>query len=330
VQRAAALRKMQVLRSSGMNMPDDAALEASYAHCRRIARSAARNFYYGFRLLPPPKHRALCALYAFMRWVDDISDAAAETSAKQSGLDTARDALRQAVAGNYGGNPILPAFRHTLETYGIPQRYIEELIAGAEMDLSVTGYSTFADLRAYCYRVAGTVGQCCVRVFGACDEHSLDLAERLGLAFQLTNILRDLSQDLAMGRVYLPREDFGRFHCAPQDLAAPPSPALREMLRYEADRAWRFYREGAELLKIIPPDSRAALWALGRIYSGILDKIEAREYDVTSSRVRLSAAEKTGILVQARCGWWSAENGFEKRSGDGRRTRGAVLGRGAG
>lgn len=311
-------------------MPDAAALEASYAHCKKIARSAARNFYYGFRLLPPPKHAALCALYAFMRWVDDISDAAGDAAAKRRGLDAAREVLRQALAGDYRGNLILPAFHHTLEIYHIPPRYISELIAGAEMDLTVTSYATFDDLRKYCYRVAGTVGQCCVHVFGASDTHALDLAERLGLAFQLTNILRDLSQDFAMRRVYLPQEDFARFHCRPGDLAAAPPPALQEMLRFEADRAWRFYREGAELLKIIPEDSRAALWALGRIYSGILDKIEARGYDVQSSRARLSAAEKTRILMQARCGWWSPENGFEKRSRDGRGTRGAVLGRGAG
>jgi len=312
-----------------MAMPD-AALAASYAHCERIARSAARNFYYGFRLLPAPKHGALCALYAFMRWVDDISDAGGNPGAKQRGLDAAREVLRQALAGDYRGNLILPAFHHTLQAYHIPQRYISELIAGAEMDLTVAAYATFDDLRVYCYRVAGTVGQCCVHVFGACDAHALDLAERLGLAFQLTNILRDLSQDFAVGRVYLPGEDFARFHCRPEDLAGPPPPALREMLRFEAERARLFYREGAELLKIIPQDSRAALWALGRIYSGILDKIESRAYDVQSSRVRLSAAEKTRILIQARCGWWSAENGFEKRARVGRGTRGAVLGRRAG
>lgn len=311
-------------------VPDAAALDASYAHCKKIARSAARNFYYGFRLLPGPKHAALCALYAFMRWVDDISDAEGDAGAKHRGINAAREVLRQAVAGDYGGNLILPAFHHTLETYRIPPRYIEELIAGAEMDLTVASYATFDRLRAYCYRVAGTVGQCCVHVFGACDAHTLDLAERLGLAFQLTNILRDVSQDFAMGRVYLPQEDFDRFHCRPRDLAAPVSAALKDLLQFEAERARRFYREGAELLRIIPKDSRPALWALGRIYSGILDKIEARGYDVQSSRVRLSAAEKTRILMQARCGWWSAENGFEKRFGDGRGARGAVLGRGAG
>lgn len=311
-------------------MPDAAALPASYAHCKKIARAAARNFYYGFRLLPAPKHGALCALYAFMRWVDDISDAQGDPGAKQRGLDAAREVLRQALAGDYRGNLILPAFHHTLQTYHIPPRYISELIAGAEMDLTVAAYPTFDDLRVYCYRVAGTVGQCCVHVFGAADAHALDLAERLGLAFQLTNILRDLAQDFALGRVYLPQEDFARFHRRTEELAAPPSPALQEMLRFEAERARRFYREGAELLKIIPQDSRAALWALGRIYSGILDKIELRAYDVQSSRVRLSTAEKTRILVQARCGWWSAENGFEERARVGRGTRGTVLGRRAG
>ena len=311
-------------------MSDPAALAASYDHCRHVARSAARNFYYGFRLLPRPKHAALCALYAFMRWVDDISDADGDSAAKQRGIDAARQVLRKAVAGDCGGNLILPAFHHTLVTYGIPPRYIEELIVGAEMDLTVAAYPTFERLREYCYRVAGTVGQCCVHVFGASDPHTLELAEKLGLAFQLTNILRDLSQDFAMGRVYLPQEDFARFHCRTEDVANPASPGLKDMLQFQAERAWRFYGEGAELLKIIPQDSRAALWALGRIYSGILDKIEARGYDVQSSRVRLSAAEKTAILLQAKFGWWSAQNGFEKRSRDRRGTRGAVLGRRAG
>jgi phytoene synthase len=312
-------------------MPETVALAASYDLCRRVARVSARNFYYGFRLLPREKHAALCALYAFMRWVDDISDAEDDAGAKRSGLDAARRELERAVSGDCSGNPILPAFQHTLETYGIPPLYIRELIAGAEMDLTVASYATFDDLRRYCYRVAGTVGQCCVRVFGYSDLRALELAERLGLAFQLTNILRDLSEDHARGRVYLPQEDFEHFGCRPAELAATPlRPQARELLAFEADRAWRFYREGGELLALVDRDSRAALWALGRIYSGILAKIEHRGYDVGSRRARLSAAEKTWILIRAQCGWWSREDGFEERDGDRRRTRGTVLGRRAG
>jgi phytoene synthase len=312
-------------------MPETVSLDESYELCRRIARVSARNFYYGFRLLPREKHGALCALYAFMRWVDDISDAEGDVAAKRSGLDTARQTLERAVAGNCSGNPILPAFQHTLATYRIPPLYIRELIAGAEMDLSVTSYATFDDLRLYCYRVAGTVGQCCVHVFGYSDPRALELAERLGLAFQLTNILRDLAEDSARGRVYLPQEDFDRLGCRAAEIAAsPPGKQARELLAFQAERAWRFYREGGELLSMVDRDSRAALWSLGRIYSGILAKIERRGYDVGSRRVRLSAAEKTWILVRAQCGWWSREDGFEERDSDRRRTRGTLLGRGAG
>lgn len=299
----------------------------SYAQCRRIARAEARNFYYGFRLLPWEKHAALCALYAFMRWVDDISDAPGDAGAKAEGLELARQTVDRVVHGDVSGPVILPALGHTLATYSIPCGYLDELIAGAQMDLDVASYRTFDDLRVYCHRVAGIVGQCCVRVFGFTEPRALELADRLGLAFQLTNILRDVAQDFALGRVYLPAEDLQRFRCGAGELAAaPPSAAARELFRFEAERAREFYAEGAELIPLIQEDSRAALWALARIYSGLLRKMEAREYDVTSARVGLSGAEKTWILLRARLGLWSEENGFETHSDPGRGTRRAVVG----
>lgn len=310
-------------------MPDAAALADSFAQCRRIARAEARNFYYGFRLLPREKHAALCALYAFMRWVDDISDAPGNGSAKARGLELARETVERVARGDVSGPVILPALAHTLSTYGIPRSYLDELIAGAQMDLDTASYRTFDDLRLYCHRVAGIVGQCCVHVFGFTDPHALELADRLGLAFQLTNILRDVAQDFALGRVYLPAEDLERFGCPAGALnAAPPSPASRELFRFEVERAWEFYEEGAALLPLIGRDSRAALWALARIYSGLLAKMESRGYDVTSGRVGLSAAEKTWILLRARFGLWSEENGFETHSDPGRGTRRAVVGSG--
>ena len=301
-------------------------LADSYAHCRRIARVEARNFYYGFRLLPAAKHSALCALYAFMRWVDDISDAPGDGGAKARGLELARETVERVARGDASGAVILPALAHTLSTYGIPRGYLDELIAGAEMDLGITSYRAFADLRVYCHRVAGIVGQCCVHVFGFGDSRALELADRLGLAFQLTNILRDVEQDFALGRVYLPQEDLERFGCRASELAAaPPSKPARELFRFEAQRARGFYEEGAALLPLIEEDSRAALWALARIYGGLLGKMEARDYDVTSSRVRLSAAEKTWIVLRARFGLWSEENGFETHSDPRRGTRRAVV-----
>jgi 15-cis-phytoene synthase len=305
-------------------------LAESYAHCRRIARAEARNFYYGFRLLPPPKHAALCALYAFMRWVDDISDAPGDGAAKAQGLALARETVERVARGDTSGAVILPALAHTLSTYGIPRGYLDELIAGAEMDLDVASYRAFDDLRVYCHRVAGIVGQCCVHVFGFQEARALELADRLGLAFQLTNILRDVEQDFRLGRVYLPQEDLERFGCkAAEVAAAPPSSAARELFRFEAQRARGFYEEGAALLPLIEQDSRAALWALARIYGGLLGKMEAKDYDVTSSRVRLSAAEKSWILVRARFGLWSEENGFETHSDPGRGTGRAVVGSGS-
>src|SRR5271170_2464413 len=194
-------------------MPEVISVPASYEYCRNLARVAARNFYYGFRLLPSAKRDALCALYAFMREVDDISDEPGELAVKQRGLADRRAEMDRALAGERLPSPVWPAFRDTLERYNIPSRYLHDLISGAEMDLTVNVYETFDRLREYCYRVAGTVGLCCVHVFGFSEPSAPELAERLGIAFQLTNILRDVSKDYEMGRVYLPQEDLDRFDC---------------------------------------------------------------------------------------------------------------------
>lgn len=308
-------------------MSDAARLEESFAQCRRIARAQARNFYYGFRLLPREKHAALCALYAFMRWVDDISDAPGDCAGKREGLELARKTLEGVARGDVTGPVILPALAHTLAKYRIPHGYLDELLDGAQMDLDGAEYRTFEDLWLYCHRVAGVVGQCCVCVFGFKDARALELADRLGLAFQLTNILRDIVEDSSQGRIYLPAEDLERFGCAASALAAaPPSGAARELFRFEAERARGFYAEGAALIPLIHKDSRAALWALARIYGGLLGKMAERDYDVTSARVGLSGVEKTWILLRARFGQWSEENGFETHSDPGRGTRRAVVG----
>lgn len=290
-------------------MPDDRELTASFEHCRRLARNAARNFYYGFALLPAAKRDALCALYAFMRHADDISDSDRAPQDKSKHLKEWRETLDRALEGSYGGSLILPAFHHTVKKYGIPAAYFHDLLSGAEMDLSIKSYPTFELLRRYCYCVAGTVGLCCVHVFGFSDSSALEFAAKLGIAFQLTNILRDVPEDYAMGRIYIPQEDLQRFGCSEQDLASSvASSAFIKVMQFEADRAWQFYAEGGPLLNLVNTDSQAALWTLVRIYSGILEKIEAIRYDVLAKpHPGLSAIEKAWIMLRAGTGLWKPE-----------------------
>jgi squalene synthase HpnC/squalene synthase HpnD len=314
---------------------DGATVERSYEQCRQVARKAASNFYYAFYMLPRPKRDALCAIYAFMRLVDDASDSptgsadeSSELVLKRAALSRWRALLDECAIGNTAGHFILPAFADAIKRYRIPSRYFHDLISGAEMDLLETNYATFESLQEYCYRVAGTVGLTCIHIFGYQDAHAPELAERLGIAFQLTNILRDVRSDLGMGRVYIPAEDLRRFGCTAAELErGVVTPAVRELLRFEADRAWEFYREGVRLISKVDRDSRAALWALARIYSSLLARIEDRDFDVFSERVRLSTAEKAGILLRARLGWCSEADVLEERDHNRRRAGGAFLGR---
>ena len=325
--------RVEVVRVSKGVMSEQLTIADSYNHCRNLARTAARNFYYGFLLLPPQKRDALCALYAFMRGVDDISDEPGNVEAKQRALAALRAEMDRALSGQVSGSTVWPAFRDAVERYGIPKRYLHDLISGAEMDLTVTVYETFDRLREYCYRVAGTVGLCCVHVFGFSDPRAPELAERLGIAFQLTNILRDVAKDYEMGRVYLPQEDLDRFDCNSEVefRRASASAKFVELARFETARAWQFYSEGWPLMDWIEDDSRAALWALARIYAGILEKIELRGYDVLAQPpAHLSAAEKVWILARARLGWRDPNYVVRMRERDRRRAGGAVRGRRAG
>lgn len=309
-------------------------VQASYAECNRITRAAHSSFYLSFFGLRKEKRNALCALYAFMRLVDNISDEPGDIESKRCGVARWRAMLDEACTGRTERHPILAALADTISRFQIPARYFHDLILGAEMDLTVTSYATFDRLSEYCYRVAGTVGLTCLHVFGFEDPKAPDLAERLGLAFQLTNIVRDVRSDFDMGRVYLPTEDLERFGCRAQDLRGPVSPQLRDLLEFEAGRAWRFYEEGAPLVQRVASDSRATLWALVRTYSALLARIEERGFDVFSSRVSLSSAEKIQYLLAAGLtaggtSWWKGD-ALAKRSGDRRRTGGTLLRRRAG
>jgi squalene synthase HpnC/squalene synthase HpnD len=318
----------------------------SYEECEQIARAAHSNFYYAFFLLPKPKRDALSALYAFMRLVDDVADEGNELTAKQRGLADWRAALDDAVTGEVqlvdgttalnsatpsGAAKVLPALVDTMQRYKMPARYLHDLISGAEMDLTLRTYPTFDRLREYCYRVAGTVGLTCTHVFGFDDPRALDLAEKLGLAFQLTNIIRDVHDDYALGRVYLPEEDLARYGVSPQDFGKnEASLGVRELLRFEADRAWQCYEEGAALFGFIDRESRGALWLLVHTYSALLARIEYLDFAVLGERVRLSKVEKMLFIAKARFGRLSEENILEKRDRDRRRAGGTGSQRRAG
>jgi squalene synthase HpnC/squalene synthase HpnD len=307
---------------------------ASYAECDRIARASHSSFYLAFFGLRKEKRNAFCALYAFMRLVDNLSDEPGSLESKRAGLARWRSMLDEAVAGRTDRHAILPALADTIARFKIPTRYFHDLILGAEMDLTVATYATFDRLSEYCYRVAGTVGLTCLHVFGFDDPKAPDLAESLGLAFQLTNIIRDVGTDYAMGRIYLPQEDLDRFGVSAENLKGPVSSKLQQLLEFEADRAWQMYREGAPLLSRVDSDSRATLWALIRTYSSLLSRLEERGFDVFGSRVSLSSAEKiqyllTAALAARRAGWWKVD-ALAKRPSDRRRSGGTFLRRRAG
>ena len=279
-------------------------LSRSYQYCRRIARSKARNFYYSFLVLPRAKRQALCAIYAFMRFTDDISDRQGDGSEKAADLTRWREALDKALAGNYAGSLILPAFHDTVSRYRIPRAYFDQVIAGAEMDLRIFRYPAFADTYRYCYRVASVVGLVCLDIFGFRDPkasaRARELAESCGVAFQLTNILRDLKEDAAAGRVYLPLEDLEVFGYPAEQLAAGVvNAAFLTLMKFEVERARTYYDRSRELLTLIHPDSRPALWAMMEIYRGILGRIEKQGYDVFARRAGLSGCVKARILLRA-------------------------------
>jgi phytoene synthase len=273
------------------------ALENSYAYCRRVARTRARNFYYSFVLLSREQRNAMCAVYAFMRYCDDLSD---EPGAHSSAIEQWRAVLDDALAGRCGAHPVLPAFYDTVTRYRIPARYFHQMIDGVSSDLEPRRFETFDQLYRYCYQVASTVGLTVIHIFGFDSPDAFLLAEKCGIAFQITNILRDIREDAQRGRIYLPAEDLDRFRVSEDDLhRGVLSPEFLELMNFEAGRARRYYQESQPLLELVHPRSRASLRALISIYSQLLDRIERSNYDVFSRRISLPAAEKCWIVVRA-------------------------------
>jgi 15-cis-phytoene synthase len=280
---------------------------AAYAVCRRITRRSARNFYYAFLVLPRPKRDALSAVYAFMRQCDDISDEPGLLPAeKRRRLTTWLESLHGAVQGAHTDDPVLLALSDAVRRFDIPVRLLDQLAQGTAMDLEEGGgpvrYASFDELYSYCYYVASVVGLVTIRIFGYRDPQAEPLAEQCGVAFQLTNIIRDVQEDARMGRVYLPESDLAEFGCSAAELGnGSDSARLRPVLEREAERARQFYRAADQLLPLIEEDSQPALWVLVTIYRRLLEKIASRGYDVFRKKVELTTAEKLSVLTQ---GWW--------------------------
>jgi phytoene synthase len=291
-------------------VPTASQLAVAYSVCSHITRSAARNFYYAFIALPAPKRRALCAVYAFMRRCDDIADdATLPIPERRARLTASLEALHRAQAGVPTDDAVLLALTDTQRRFRIPAELLDQLAYGTMMDVAedtpggpgglTVHYESFEELYQYCYRVASVVGLVCIRVFGYSDPAAERHAERLGLAFQLTNIIRDVQEDASIGRVYLPGRDLAAYSVEASELTAPRELGrVTALLAMEAERARQFYRAGDDLLPLISKDSRPALWVLTTIYRRLLERIAGKNFDVFHGKVRLSSMEKLSVLAQ--------------------------------
>lgn len=275
-------------------------LEESYRRCREIARDRARNFYYSFIVLPREKRDAMCAVYAFMRFCDDIADDDAYKHNRLAMLAAWRESIDQAMRGDYSAGPIMPAFHDTLTRFDIPPELFHELVDGAAMDLQATSYESFDQLYDYCYKVASVVGLVCIRIFGFDSPEAAKHAEFCGIAFQLTNILRDLKEDASMGRVYIPEEDLWAFGYEKDELIHGISDErFHRLMKFEVLRAKCYYAAALPLLDLVHPSGKPGLAAMISIYYSILDKIERSDYDVFGGEMSLSKERKLTIAAKA-------------------------------
>jgi 15-cis-phytoene synthase len=298
-----------LVESSSQFVPTESQLHMAYSVCSGITRAKAKNFYYGFLVLPKRKRQAMCAVYAFMRRCDDIADdPALPAQERRQKLDAWVGGFHAAGAGLPSDDPILLALTDVQRRFHIPMGLLDGLAFGTGMDAvenqqPTTGaalslrYGSFQDLERYCYHVASLVGLVCIRIFGYTDPAAEPLAERCGLAFQLTNIIRDVREDAELGRVYLPQEDMQQFGISPDELRGQvDSRRLRPLLEFEARRAFENYRAAEQLVPLVSEDSQPALWVLVTIYRRLLEKMARLNYDVFRRRISLSRMEKLSIL----------------------------------
>ncbi len=304
-------------------------LDQAYAACRGIARREAKNFYYAFVALPLARRNAICAIYAFMRQADDLADdESLPHDQRRRNLDAWLAEWRSVCRGARSANPAFIAARDATQRFVIPLHLLDDLVAGVSMDLDLNPhqasasaaslamgstpdtYATFTDLYRYCYLVASVVGLVSIRIFGYADHHAEKLAEETGIAFQLTNILRDVQEDASRNRVYLALEDLSANGLSAEALlhrppASPPTIAERALLIEYGRRAETYYRSAEALLPLIDRESRPALWVLVTIYHALLKRIERANYDVFTRRASVPAPQKLAILSVglARMAW---------------------------
>lgn len=281
-------------------------ISASYLWCERLTRRRAGNFAYAFLILPRAQQRAMHALYAFMRIADDIADSAEPVERKWVELQAWRRGLVDALAG-CPTHPVHPALADTIRRYRIPPKYLQELLDGVQEDLIRSRYANFEELYHYCYRVASVVGLACIHVWGFRDESAKRYAEWSGIAFQLTNILRDLFEDAQRGRIYLPREELRAFGCSEDQLLQGRfDAAFEEFMQFQLQRAYQYYELAAPLRELLEPAGRAVFQIMTRIYRGVLDAVAQRGVERLRQRASLSPWRKVGLVVQAlpvRFGW---------------------------
>jgi phytoene synthase len=275
-------------------------LTASYKSAASVVARSHSNFSYSFAVLSREKKLAFCAVYAFMRFCDDISDGETSNENKRELLARWRSQLEADQPESLPSDSIMPAFRDTLQKFDIPKQYFHWIIDGTEMDLDIFRYETFEDLYKYCFNVASAVGLVCLQIFRYQDERAKKLAEQCGIAFQLTNILRDIKEDAERGRIYLPLEDLKRFDYSPEELQRGVlDDRFRKLMIFETERAREYYRAARNLLPLVEKSSRPCLWAMIEIYERLLNRIIQNRFDVFSQRIRLSSREKVTVALRA-------------------------------
>ena len=272
-------------------------LDRAYDYCQRITKLNAKNFYYASHTLPSAKRRAIYAVYAYCRYCDDVADDELPKDEKRRLLEGVRNSLSNPEVSSRP--QIFVALEDAIQEFEIPRRYFEDVIRGVETDLDEARFKTFDDLRQYCYLVASTVGLICIEIFGYEDRDAIEYAVDLGIAMQLTNIMRDVKEDAEMDRIYLPLDDMRAFGYSEQDLMNGRNDEnFRALMDFEAARARRHFHSGAKLFPLLSRESRACARVLHQLYSRILDRMEASGYDVFERRIGLSLSEK--LLLVAR------------------------------
>lgn len=271
----------------------------AYGSCREIARAEARNFYYGFLLLPPVKRAGIHAAYAFSRRADDSVDEGGSRRSRTEAVAALRAELDACVAGRPPrDDPVLLALADTIARFGMPRAHLDALIDGVEMDITVSRYADFAALEAYCDRVAGAVGLVSLHIFGFADPAAPAHAADLGVALQIVNIMRDVAEDVARDRVYLPADEMAAHGVTEDDLrAGRATPGFRALMADQAARARLYFDRGERLLPLLDRRSRACVAMMSGLYREILAEIERRDHDVLAGRVSLSRPRKLTLMA---------------------------------